>query len=121
MRAAERKANQSVTLAYCTDGEFRQMVSHLRTVAPAPKGCSVEVHRIRAHELGEAAGECAKNGRRFHISLRQEMTLQETEETLIHEWAHMLAWKPYHPLTGDHGPEWGVCYAAAYSAYFGIR
>jgi hypothetical protein len=53
--------------------------------------------------------------------VRLESTQQETEETLIHEWAHMMDWRPYHPLTGDHAATWGVWYAAVFSAYCGVK
>ncbi len=71
--------------------------------------------------MGECAGTCAKDGRRFTITVRTESTQQETEETLIHEWAHMMDWRPYHPLSGDHGPTWGVWYAAVFSSYCGVK
>ena len=63
----------------------------------------------------------AKEGRRFTINIRHESTQQETEETLIHEWAHMMDWRPYHPLSGDHGPTWGVWYASVFSSYCGVK
>jgi hypothetical protein len=105
----------------CTDAEFRHMVDHLRAVCPPPKGCSVEAHRVPQAKLGDCAGTCAKEGRRFTINIRHESTQQETEETLIHEWAHMMDWRPYHPLSGDHGPTWGVWYASVFSSYCGVK
>jgi len=38
----------------------------------------------------------------------------EMIETLVHEWAHCIAWKADHAELQDHGPSWGVAYAACY-------
>jgi hypothetical protein len=48
------------------------------------------------------------------------LTDYETTHVLIHEWAHILAWRPYHPLQGDHGPDWGVWYSLVWRQYFGV-
>ena len=104
----------------CTDSEFRAKVRHLRTVAPAPRGTRIEARRVPASELGDSAGSCAKVGRVFTVCVRNDLTAQETEDTLIHEWSHALAWRPYHPLSGDHGPDWGVWYAQVYRAFYGV-
>jgi len=45
----------------------------------------------------------------------------ETEWTLIHEWAHMLDWRPYRPMYSDHGPTWGVHYSEVYQAFYHTR
>src|SRR5690606_15341167 len=101
----------------CTDEEFRAMVAHLRAVAPVPRGCSVTVHRVA--DLADH-GYTSKHRANFTIEVAAGMTHLETELTLIHEWAHMLAWRPHHPLSGDHGPDWGVWYALCYSRYHGV-
>jgi len=40
----------------------------------------------------------------------------DARETLIHEWAHCMAWHSDHSQLQDHGPAWGVAYASAYRA-----
>jgi hypothetical protein len=104
----------------CDDNAWRRMVRHMRTVCPPPKGCRLNVRRIKAAEMEGSAGTCAKDGRTFTICIRFESTEEETQETLVHEWAHMMAWRPYHPLCGDHGPDWGVWYSVAYRAFHGL-
>jgi hypothetical protein len=95
------------------------MVRHLRTVAPPPSGCSVKVSFVKESRMDGDLGSCEKHGRSFRISLREDLTEQETEDTLIHEWAHMLCWRPYHPLTSDHGADFGVFWAAVFRKYHG--
>lgn len=104
----------------CSDSEFRAKVSHLRTVAPPPKGCRIEARRVPSSEIEGCSGTCSKEGRVFTVKIRNDLSEQETEDTLLHEWSHMLAWRPYHPLSGDHGPDWGVWYAEVYRAFYGI-
>lgn len=35
-------------------------------------------------------------------------------ETVVHEYAHALAWTPAHRNLRDHGPLWGVAYSMVY-------
>lgn len=37
-------------------------------------------------------------------------------ETIVHEYAHALAWTPAHRNLKDHGPLWGVAYSMCYVA-----
>ena len=49
------------------------------------------------------------------ITLEVALSHAETEDTLIHEWAHAYS--------GDftHGPQWGLAYARAYRAFHGCE
>lgn len=49
---------------------------------------------------------------RFIIRLDPRWGWAIVRETLCHEWAHALTWDLPGP---EHGPQWGVAYAAAYS------
>jgi hypothetical protein len=44
------------------------------------------------------------------------MNKSEIVETLIHEWAHCMAWKADHSDLHQHGPGFGLAYAACYRA-----
>lgn len=66
-------------------------------------------------------GSCEKLGRTFTITISRELTEYETEHVLLHEWAHMLSWRPHHPLSGDHGPDWGVWFALVWRSYYGTQ
>lgn len=37
-------------------------------------------------------------------------------DTVVHEYAHALAWTPAHRNLNDHGPLWGVAYSMVYMA-----
>lgn len=56
--------------------------------------------------------------RRFLILIRPEAKLQESVASLIHEWAHCLAWSEGHPNVTDHDEHFGVAYSRAYRAVF---
>lgn len=53
----------------------------------------------------------------FVIELRR-CHLQIMRDTLMHEWAHCLAWREG-DLTEDHGPEWGLAMSAVHTAIGG--
>ena len=59
---------------------------------------------VRTHVYERGGQRC----RRMHGS--------EIVETLIHEWAHCMAWTSDHAELEDHGPAWGVAYAKCYRA-----
>jgi hypothetical protein len=99
----------------CSNARFRDMVRHLRKVCPVPPGCRLVVRRVR---MGYG-GLCVKTRDTFLIELSNGLTEGETEHILLHEWAHMYAWRPHHPLSGDHGPDWGVWYSTVWRQYYG--
>lgn len=55
----------------------------------------------------------------IRLSRNRIRTMGELEDTLIHEYAHVLAW--FSNERQHHGPVWGVTYAAAYCAYYRTR
>ena len=105
-------------MTFCTDGEYKRILDHLRSVVPPPKGCTVHVSRVDAAALPDMAGWCNKHRTRVEIQLSREVTPYEAEPTLLHDWAHMLAWRPHYPLSGDHGPDWGVWYSLCWRQYY---
>jgi hypothetical protein len=106
----------------CSDTDFRAIVDHLKTVCPPPKRCSVTVTRVPTSEIDSGAhADTDKVRDKFTITIDKSLTYYETEQFMIHEWAHVLAWRPYHPLSGDHGPDWGVWYSIVYRKYFGTE
>ena len=101
----------------CEEADFRRMVDHLQTMCPPPKRCRVSVKRLPAEEMSDEYGYVIKSRDKFEIYLDKSMTEYETEHVLLHEWAHMLAWQPYHPLMGDHSANWGVWYSLVWRKY----
>ena len=70
--------------------------------ASASAGAFRIVVRTRVREVG------SRRCRPLHRS--------ELIEALVHEWAHCLAWRSDESLLEDHGPAWGLAYAACYRA-----
>jgi hypothetical protein len=101
----------------CDEREFRRMVDHLQTMCPPPKRCRVSVKRLGPEEMTEEYGYVLKERDKFEIYIAKGLTEYETEHVLLHEWAHMLAWQPYHPLMGDHSANWGVWYSLVWRKY----
>jgi hypothetical protein len=101
--------------APCSVAQFREMVRHLRKVCPVPTGCYLTVKRVQMN----GCGICCKTRKSFLIEINRGLTVLETEHILLHEWAHMYAWRPHHPLSGDHGSDWGVWYSRVWRQYYG--
>lgn len=57
-------------------------------------------------------------GQHFEISLCRSMSKQARFETLLHEWAHVLAWPCEDQDSAKHTAEWGVAYAKIWSWWF---
>ncbi len=107
--------------ARCEEGDFRQIVDHLKNVCPGPKRCKIVVKRAPPEEMQQEYGYVTKERDQFEIVIDANMTYYETLLVLLHEWAHMLSWRPYHPLMGDHGPDWGVWHSRVWQKYHGVE
>jgi len=100
---------------------FETLLERLRASCPLAK--PVVIERWPA-SWSEAFGEfrCGMLDY-FLILIRNTLDEFGSTETLIHEWAHGLTWRPA-PVTAPwrnmpyplHGDEWGVAYARAYRA-----
>ena len=109
-------------LVRCTDEEFREIVMRLRHTCPPPAGCAVVCTRKRREIDGlENLAETEKTRRTFTITVSDELTETETIDAMIHEWAHVMSWRPYHPVDGDHDPVWGISFAVVYRQYHGTK
>jgi len=68
-------------------------------------------------------------GRFFYIAICSSLSEDQAMDTLVHEWAHAMAWPKlgrklarFRFSTVDmervaHGPEWGAAYGEAYTAF----
>lgn len=121
MKDLEKRLRATVGGTACPDADFKRMVEHLKTVCPGPKQCKIVVTRCDPEEMDTEHGTCSKDKNVFTIEINKALNEYETEHVLIHEWAHMLAWRPYHPLMGDHGSDWGVWYAMVWRKYHGVE
>jgi hypothetical protein len=68
--------------------DFRSVLSDLRALCPSAMPVVVRTAWLPPTTLGE----CIRRPARFVIRLSNRMNQQEAIDTLIHEWAHALAW-----------------------------
>jgi len=79
---------------------------------------------------GTILGQCGRKKSRFVIRLNNHMRLDEAVETLLHEWAHALAWNftldklsrqpgldPAEFDRASHDEAWGCAYSRVWRAY----
>jgi hypothetical protein len=85
----------------------------------------IRVKRRILDERGKKLhGECGlietkSGGARFEIDLARG-PIDVMVETLVHEWAHCLAWKRFAPVRRWHGLKWGKAYSRAYCAGYRV-
>ena len=90
---------------------FRRLVRCLRA------GCPVGPVRVLRRRLAGHDGFAhLSHSSHARITIRPDLSQGATEDALIHEWAHVLAWRRHGCGIADHGPEWGHAYADAYRA-----
>ncbi len=75
---------------------------------------AVSVRRCRVP--GRLCGDCRRMPDHFLIRVDSQATLQVQLDTLVHEFAHAIAYLEWEN-TEDHGPEFGVAYASCYRIY----
>lgn len=66
------------------------------------------------------AGEFERQGDVFRIRVLNTLSWETSIESLIHEWAHVLAWQPqmeHNELTPEHPDEWGLWMARLYREF----
>jgi len=109
--------------------EFRQVLQTLRTALPAAKPVIV-----RTSWLGlDLLGHCVRRPRRFVITLNRDLREAQAIETLLHEWAHALAWnyaldslatkpmlEPGEFERACHDEAWGCAYSRVWRAYLQV-
>lgn len=92
---------------------MREVLRELREMEPP----LVPV-RVRRRKLKTLWGQCTlrwKGDKPHYFSISVDSRIPEPliVETLVHEWAHAVAWQEGRNVD-DHGPEWGVAYARLY-------
>lgn len=106
--------------------ELSGVVGHLRATLPPAKPVVVRAARLAP----ELLGTCARRPERFVIRLNRALTDAEATETLLHEWAHALAWSftldrlAREPETtreafeaAAHDEAWGCAYSRVWREY----
>lgn len=106
--------------------EFRRVVSRLRVLCPTGKPVIIRTAWLPDTTLGE----CIRRPSRFVIRLNNRLDEQGAIETVLHEWAHALAWN--YSLDSlakqpnidrdefdraSHDEAWGVAYSRVWRTY----
>ena len=110
-----------MNLKPCSDAEFKALVKGVRAVTPLPQSIRVQFSRKPQSEMEGTAGYCTKNNRTFKVVISERLSHEHTAEVLIHEVAHVLDWRPYHPWLCDHGPTFWVHYGMLWTAYHQVK
>lgn len=95
--------------------EFLKIVKILKK--ECPPAFPVHVRRIRMVD----DGHCTRKGNSFYIKVNKALSESQMIDTLLHEWAHALAWNHLHDVTDHksfqlkvHDAAWGVAYSEVY-------
>lgn len=89
---------------------YRRAVKLLATKCPAP--LPVKVRRVKT--ASDLDGDCNHRDTYFYIRINRTLAEHEAIDTLLHEWAHAIAW----PSSGDaHSSDWGRAYSKVYRLF----
>jgi hypothetical protein len=98
---------------------YRQLVGVLRKHLPLPYPVQIRRVKMKGYD-----GICAKNEEQFFIKIDAKLSEKMAIETLLHEYAHALAWNHRHDKWDDaellrkqHDATWGVAYSEVYHVY----
>jgi hypothetical protein len=105
---------------------FREVLRALREHCPAGKTVVVRAAKLAPTTLGE----CGRRASRFVIRINNRLGEREAVETLLHEWAHALAWNftldrlarkldvdPAEFQQAGHDEAWGCAYSRVWRVY----
>ena len=97
---------------------FQARVKKLRAELPPAYPVTVRRGRVDPGNVAEASLSRVGGRKRFVIVIRREADFAEATDSLIHEWAHCLAWSDGHPVLTAHDEMWGVAFSRAYRCLF---
>lgn len=90
---------------------YRKLTTFLKKNYPQP--FPVSVRRVN---LGETYDGCCQfKGSYFLVSVNRNLPEHQAIETLLHEYAHVIAWNKC--KNDDHCDEWGKAYSRLYRAF----
>ena len=101
-------------------GKLRAILRVLRDKAPTDHPVRVRRRPLpKSTSNGKKVIECGYAtfcDDHYNIVVNSNLTAAEQEETLIHEYAHAVAF-PKQRGSGEHDRTWGIAYAAVWRAY----
>lgn len=90
-----------------------------RVVRCHRSGCPIGEVRVRRADLVDALGLAElTHDARARVTVRRGLGLDLLVDTVIHEWAHLLAWRRHGTEVEEHGSEWGLAHAECYRAFW---
>jgi len=104
---------------HAVNQDIRRVAALLRRTVPPLLPVSVYIRR-QVYEAGEplwgkADLSCDGTRHKFRIYVTKSHP-QIMRDTLMHEWAHCLAWEAGTVISDDHGAAWGLAMSRVYSA-----
>jgi hypothetical protein len=98
---------------------YKTLVSILKQKCPA--AFPVSVRRVKMSGLD---GDCSLGKKQFFIRINRDISEASAIDTLLHEWAHAIAWNHLHDSLDwqefekrSHDASWGVAYSEVYRVY----
>jgi hypothetical protein len=98
---------------------LKQVEVWLRNNFPISRSVKIRVEKFGGEREGEC-GECCRypGNKTLYIKINRICTQEEANETLLHEWAHILVWPPTAKKEKlakekyvEHTPKWGIAFA----------
>lgn len=90
---------------------YRKLIGFLKRSYPQLH--PVSVRRIKLPDTYD--GYCQFKNNHFHIKVNRKLPEHEAIETLLHEYAHVIAWDRC--KSDCHCDEWGKAYSRLYRAF----
>lgn len=111
--------DQSTGVAKRTN-QFKKMIMELRHEMPPLLPVRVYVRE----KVGDGWLGCTylrfKDDKPSHFVIEiKKCHNQIMRDTLMHEWAHAIAWRENHATVCDHDPEWALAYSRVYQLVVG--
>lgn len=99
---------------------YRKLVSILKKKCPPAYPVTVRRTKITS----KLDGDCSLHKKQFYIRISRDLNESSAIDTLLHEWAHAIAWNHLHDSMDwsqfeerVHDASWGVAYSEVYRVY----
>lgn len=91
------------------------LIDRLRAEMPPLLPVRVYVRRALVDECQGTTDLRFARGKPSHFVIEIRRSVRAVmKDTLMHEWAHAIAWHQGHETVCDHDPEWALAYSRVY-------